>query len=435
MSRFLIHSDSGDGVGLAVRLEREGHDVSLFIKDEGFRGCGEGMVTHVSSIKEGLNKSPEAIIFDMSGDGDTADDLKKAGHCIIGAGKFNDLIEHDRSFGMRLCQKAGIAVPPYEVFKKTEVAKAISFIKKSGKRYVLKPDNNLALDLTYLAKDPEDMEKYLSWCQEQGILKGDFLLQEFVEGVEISTEVWFSRGKPLSRPNGTMEVKKFMAGNLGPATGCESSVVWPYSSLDTPIVEQTIAKIYPILEQMGYTGPLDINAIVSEGTAYFLEFTPRFGYSALYALIELLPYDLGEFLGDVAYGEATEIAMDDAFAMALTLSVPPYPLASGKPETKSAFDVTRGRAVVGLDLDHFFPYDLYAEGDDLFTGGMLGLLGYLTAIGSSLDDVNDNVYADAKEVQAPDLQYRIDGIDRVREDLPELESMGFEVPDFMEVEV
>lgn len=436
MSRFLIYSQCGDGIGLAQWLQEiDDHEVYFYCKNEDFRDCGKGIVNHVSSLNAGLAKSPEAVIFDMSGDGELADKLGTQGYPTVGAGKFNDLIENDRSYGMDLCRRVGIAVPDYKVFKKTELEVAIKFIEESGKTYVLKPDNNLALELTYVSKDAEDMVKYLRWCEEQKLLKGDFLLQEKVEGVEISTEVWFSHGRPLEGPNGTMEIKKFMTGNLGQATGCESSIVFPYQSLMTPIVQKTIAKLYPILEQVKYTGPLDINSIVAEdGTAYFLEFTPRFGYSAIYALIELMPENLGDFLMEVAMGESQKVVMDKPYAMTLTLSVPPYPLDSGHDWTKKAFAKTANKRVSGLPEGYFFPYDLKREKDEYRTAGILGLVGYLSYPGNSLQEVNDIIYDQVKKIEIPDMQYRIDGSERAKEDIPKLREYGFEAPELTEKE-
>lgn len=427
--RFLIYSQSGDGLGLAKWLQDiDGHEVYFYCKEEHFRECGKGIVEHVGSLKAGLAKSPEAIIFDMSGNGEAADALKVEGYPVIGAGKFNDLIEHDRSFGMDLCKQVGISVPEFKVFKKSELAKAISFIEESGKAYVLKPDNNLALDLTYVSKDADDLIKYLGWCEEQKLLKGDFLLQEKVEGVEISTEVWFSHGKPLDGANGTMEVKKFMAGNLGPATGCESSIVWPYKSLGTPIVSATIAKLFPILEKMQYTGPLDINAIVSEdGVVNFLEFTPRLGYSAIYGLIPILRDNLGDFLMEVAIGEAKKVEMEEQICTSLTVSIPPYPLDSGKEYNHKAYGQTENKRVVGVPEGYFFPYDLKKEKDEYRTAGRLGLVGYLSYPAESLQGLKDTMYERIKELEIPDIQYRTDGVDRVEEDMPKLKQYGFEV--------
>jgi phosphoribosylamine---glycine ligase len=433
--RFLIHSTCGDGLGLAQRLQLEGHEVFFYCKEEYFRECGKGIVEHMGSLKAGLARAPEAIIFDMSGDGETADELKKEGYPVLGAGKFNDLIEFDRSFGMDLCKKVGISVPEFSVFKKSELAKAYKFIEESGKTYVLKPDNNLALDLTYVSKDAEDMIKYLHWCEEQKLLKGDFLLQEKVEGVEVSTEVWFSHGKPLEGANGTMEVKKFIAGNLGPATGCESSIVWPYKSLETPIVSATIAKLFPILEKMAYTGPLDINSIVApDGTAYFLEFTPRFGYSAIYALTVLLKENLGDTLMEVAIGEGKSIATAQAFGMSLTISIPPYPLDSGKEWNHKAFESTADKRIVGLQESSFFPYDVKKEKDEYRTAGRLGLIGYLSNSGETLQEACNLIYNSVKELEIPDIQYRIDGADRAEEDLPKLKEYGYEIPEVKEKE-
>ncbi len=428
--KFLLHSVCGYGSGLAFRLWQEGHDVSLYIKEPAYKPCLGGIVKHVNSLSEGLSEDT-IIIFDLNGDGKKADSLRKEGYHVIGGGDFCDLLEFDRSFSMDLCRRSGIPVPPFTQFKKGEIGKAIEFVRSSQKRYVLKIDDNLSHDLTYVAKEAEDMIQELEWIEEKGMMNGDFLLQEFIEGIEISTEVWFQNGKPLPTPNGTIEVKKFMSGNLGPATSCEMSVVWAYGSLDTKIVKETMGKLFPIIEKLRYTGPIDINSIISkkDKKPYFLEFTPRFGYSAIYALAELLNVSLGDFFDQLGRGVLQDVPMLPQISTALTVSIPPYPLDADKPFGEAAFKATRGRRLLNIPEENFWPFDVMKEKDRVMTAGTLGLICYLTARGDSIKEASEKVYEMADEFELGDKQYRIDGADRALEDMPKLAEMGYEVPE------
>lgn len=427
--KYFIHSLSGAGTGLAVRLKEEGNDVQIYVKKPYARKSLTGIVDHAKSVEEALSKKPDVVIFDMSEDGKLADKMRGRGLKVIGAGDLCDLLELDRSFGMKIAKKVGIPVPEFHVFQKTEIDKAMEMIFDTGKRYVLKPHGNMNLDMTYVAKGPEDMIQELEWIKDQGILKGEFILQEFIKGIEISTEVWFSDGNPVPRlSNGTIEVKKFLTGNLGPATGCESSVVWRYDSDESKIVKETVKKMYPIIKEYGYSGPIDINCIVSEGKPYFLEFTPRLGYSAIYALMELVDGDVGEFFYNLAYRRTSDLELEPGVSMALTVSIPPYPLDPDKPHNREAYDITEGRKIMDIPDNHFWMGDVKMDKKDLVSSGTDGIIGYTSSCGWSVEEAEEELYEHTEKIHAPDMQYRMDAAERAIEDIPKLKEMGYDVP-------
>ena len=171
------------------------------------------------------------------------------------------------------------------------LAEARKFVERQGGRWVLKPHDTAASDLSYPAKDAEDMLRRLAHAQEMEELKPTqkFIIQEFIKGIEISTEVWVQNGELVGKPNGTIETKKAFPGDLGPNSGCQTSVVWPYEGLTSRIVAQTVGR--PELREwlrsptapggdalLPYSGPLDINCIISEEDhkPYGIEWTPPF---------------------------------------------------------------------------------------------------------------------------------------------------------------
>src|SRR5207249_2076381 len=89
-----------------------------------------------------------------------------------------------------------------------------------------------------------------------------FVLQRFIEGIEVSVERWYSHGHPVpSLDNATFEEKKFLAGNLGPAVGCMGNVVLTPTPL---LVQRTIAHLDRWALAHHVTGPIDLNTIVNE---------------------------------------------------------------------------------------------------------------------------------------------------------------------------
>jgi len=426
--KFLIVSNNGDFAGGALRLQEEGNQVSLFIQGADARDTLDGLVPQVKSLPEGLRKDPDVVLFDMVRNGPLADRIRKTGHLVIGASRFQDKIELDRMFGMDMAKRQGIKVPDYVKFGRNEWKKAAEFVKENKKRYVLKPLGNANVELTYVGKSPEDMAQFLEWASTTGKIQQDFILQEFVGGIELSTEVWFSDGLPVFPPNGTMEEKKFMAGNIGPNTGCQGSIVWPYPVAEPRIVQQTIKKLYPALKAMQYNGCLDINTIVGEdGKAYFLEFTSRFGYSAIYALAEILNDDLGKVLYECAKGTLKKMDIRTEFGMAIRLSVPPYPLESHSPGHGAIVRESKDKPVRNVPLGHSWLLDVKkdSEKDELVTCGIDGAILEVTSSGNSIDQAKDLLYKRVKEVDLPDVQYRNDIGERPKEQLKKLRSLGF----------
>jgi phosphoribosylamine--glycine ligase len=426
--KFLLISNHGDFAGGALRLQEEGNQVSMLIQEEPAKDTLLNLVPQVQSLPAGLRKEPDVIVADMVRNGPLLDRLRKTGHTVIGGSAFQDKIELDRMFGMDMAKRQGIKVPEYTKFGRMQWKEAAAFAKENKKRYVLKPLGNANVELTYVAKSPEDMAKFLEWASTTGKIQQDFILQEFVDGIELSTEVWFSDGVPVFPPNGTMEEKKFMPGNVGPNTGCQGSVVWPYPSAEPRIVQQTIRKLYPGLKAMQYTGCLDINTIVGEdGKAYFLEFTARFGYSAIYALAEILKDDLGKVLYDCAKGTLKKMDVRNEFGMAIRLSVPPYPLESHSPGHKEIVHESVDKPVRNVPLGHSWLLDIKKDPkkDELLTAGIDGAVLEVTSSGKSVEEAKKKLYGYVKEIDLPDMQYRNDIGDRPMEQLPKLRALGF----------
>src|SRR5580698_4714568 len=271
--RILVHDPSADFAGIAYQMVKEGTTVDLFIKDNFYRQAMDGLVPKVETLEEGLKNKPDLVIFSLNGDGELADKVRSDGYRVIGSSAMADKLEMDRSYGVKVAKQYGLSVPRTTEFK--DIGSAIAFVKQGKKPYAIKIDNNKSEASSYVAKDADEMVDYLSYAKEQGEISPSdrFILQEVVKGAEISTELWFCDGNPLWPANSTFETKKFLAGELGQRTGCETSLVFHYEAMQSKVVDKTIRKIFPLLKYARYTGPIDVNCIVSEEDhePYFLE--------------------------------------------------------------------------------------------------------------------------------------------------------------------
>lgn len=433
--KILIHSKSGDSAGLAHRFKKEGHEVAVYIKNPGARDSMDNMVNKVSSMVEGVRMKPDFILFDREGDGDLADRLRKSGLNVLGGSALADKMELERQYGIDLMQKSGIKTPETNYFK--SVAEAQAFVKKKPNAYAIKLDGNKGAATSYVAKDDKDMTEYLTYIQDCGMVDKStrFVLQEVVKGVEISTEVWFAKGKPVLPYNGTLETKKFLPGDLGPNTGCETSAVFPYTSSAPKMVERTIKKIFPLMEKEGWSGPLDINCIVSEKDhePYGLEWTVRLGYSAIYGLAAVIEEDIAGFFYGIASGKMSRIPLRHSWGTSLRLSIPPYPYENPEDEELEAriFDPTAGARVQAEESKHLWLLEDVkkdAKGR-LVTAGIDGTIAECTGVGDTLGKAWMGSQKVFKSVSVPNKQGRlIDGSERAYRDASRLKGWGYDVP-------
>ncbi len=271
--KFLFVSKYGGSLDLAYAIKNEGHKVKMAITKSAFREVGNKLVAKARHWEDHIDWA-DVIIFDYTGFGKEASQLRAAGKLVIGGTEYTDRLELDRSFGQEELRKHGIKILNYWEFNSFEGA--IEFVEAHPDKYVIKPCGEIS-DLKQLLfvgheEDGSDVVRVLkayqkTWGNEMGI----FQLQKKVSGVEISIAGYFN-GKKFLRPvNVTFEHKKLFPGELGVSTGeMGTSMFW---SDENPIFEATLRKMEHTLAREKYVGHIDINSIVNGNGIYPLEFT------------------------------------------------------------------------------------------------------------------------------------------------------------------
>lgn len=397
-------SKNGDFLPLLHRMKKSGHDVLAYV--EGNLKLYDNILPKVHDINELDIAEGDVVVFDMVGAGKGADLLKEKGIAVVGGGELNDKLELDREFGMRFMEQHGIQIPPSIYCDTFDEAREV--VQKTQKRYVLKPDGNLTTDLTYVSEDADDMLRMMDYFEDKIPDGTSFVLQEFVEGVEMSTEAWFNGERFLLPINSTFEEKKFMNGGYGPNTGCSGNVVWFWDEeISEKLYRMLFEKMEEPLREAGYVGPLDINAIWTEQGPLGLEFTARFGYDAIQCASRLIDMELGEFLHDLpALSEVPVKAAE--YAMSVRCSIPPYPNDGEVPEIP--IDVS------GCPPDALYLSDVYNKDGTLVCGGEDGYICAVAGHGNRLNTVAKGVYEKVDTLIIPGLQIRTDINDRVAAD-------------------
>ena len=427
MRVFLFISKQGDGWPLCMRITEEGHRGVIYINDDAARRVGNGMVEKhpvqsqliddKGNIDEGVLKQvlypkPDCIVFDMVGwgYGKLADRLRKEGYPVVGASAWGDQIELDRPYGNKVMKIAGIGTPRNHVFK--DYPSAIRFVEDTNKPYVYKPSGNQPTTTTYVARTPDDLIGMLEFYSD---IKEEFELQEIVKGIEISTEIWFN-GKDVVNVNHTMEEKALMEGGIGPKTGCMGAVVWQGHTA-CRLYKEGIGKLVPALRKVDYRGPIDLNTIVTEDKLYALEFTPRFGYDAIFALREGYLGKVNDWLYGVASGVTKGLRFKPGFGIGVSFVVEPYPMADVKEDYSKDILI---QGISNQNLKHLWPYDMYKKGNSYACAGVGGNIGVVSAQGDSVREARRRAYRTLSNLIIPDVMYRRDIGQHVDNDIIQL---------------
>jgi len=443
VKRYLFISSSGDSLPIAYRLWKEGNDVAVYIHNPRYRHNYDGMIPKATlKTLPRIVREKEAFVFDMvapvehkrdralhkvfgvKGDslfGPIADTLRKQGKAIIGSSRFTDKMELDRQLGSTMVQKLGLHTPRSKAFNSLSAGAA--FLRKAKGLWAFKPFENQDLDLTYVEKYPGELVAKLENEYPQRLPDGTgFLLQEKIDGVEISTEAWWN-GSEWGLFNHTIEDKTLMNDNLGPRIGSATNTVWLKQRRG--LLNDVFEALTPIVQSAGYAGPVDINAIVGQGgkKTYFLEWTPRLGYDAIYCLLSLLEDPIGQLIEYVAGGSKKPQLQTGQFGSSIRVSIPPYPY-----ENPELLELAQGIQISGAAEDLWLEDVKQERNLNMVCAGSDGVIGVAAASGRTIKESVNGAYAKAKAVQIGAYpQYRTDAGQRAEKARATLKRWGIEV--------
>ena len=408
-------SKGGDGLGVAFRIQQANHAVLFITSDATSEHIGEGivekkhipMMAKANALALAKKFNPDLIVFDMVKWGAIADFLREQMRVpVLGSSKATDMLELDRVRGMLAMELCGIKTPPWKRFGGT--SSAVEWIRAQKKRYVYKPIGNKDSAHTYVAQenDSSDLIAYLDEMQTQD--KAPFILQEFIEGIEVSCEFWYN-GNEGSCVNWTVERKKFMNEDIGPSTG-DSGAVVGWCSLHSRLKENSL-KTISLLRKSTYRGPVDVNTIIApDGTLYGLEYTMRMGYTAIYPFGELISNDYAGLFHAMATGQEYRPRItDDKLAISVMVSIPPYPHKRGYD------DEVPIQGIAGENIRHVAFQDMMNKDGKFIAAGADGAVCVVTARGKDVRECQRRVYRTVSHLTIPDAQYRTDIGEKAKE--------------------
>jgi len=411
--KFLFCSLDSPLIGdLAWQIRTEGHEVRWYIEAEAERDIADGFVPKSEDWEADVDWA-DVIVFDdiwvgnEVGTGEIAQELRAAGHAVVGGTPNTDQTENDRGYAMEVLEEHGVNVLPHRVFE--DFDEGIDWVRQNPYPYVIKPLGEVqnVKRLLYVGRedDGSDVVDVLkAYKKAWGERMKGFQLQRRVEGVEIAIAAFFNGEQFVEPITFNFEHKKLFPGNIGPSTGeMGTSMFWARRN---HLFEETLGKLERWLADEGYVGSIDLNCIVNETGIYPLEFTPRFGYPTIVVQEEGMESSTGEFFYELANGRDPELDVHEGYQICVRICVPPFPF-----DDDATFDENSRNAAIVFDTDTrdgFHLEDTKNVEGQWRVAGTSGIPLVVTGKGETMEEARRACYQRIDDVTIPNMYYRDD---------------------------
>jgi len=421
--RFLFISKFGLIQDLAWEVKKEGNEVRYHIMMKSERDVADGFVEKVDRWEDSKDWA-DVIVFDDCEFGALADRLRAEGRCVIAGTPYTDRLEMDRDFGQEEMRAAGISILPRWEFSSFD--DAISFIKSTPGRYVVKPSGRAQNDkvLSFVGQEEDGLDVLTMlehYKKGWGSKIKSFQLQKYASGVEVAVGAFFNGVDFVHPVFVNFEHKRMFNDDIGPQTGeMGTSGFWHGSST---LFQQTLYKMRDRLAAVHYTGYIDINCIANSRGIFPLEFTCRFGYPTINLQIEGVLSRWSDLLTGLARGTPFTLRAKRGFQVCVVIAVPPFPFLDSEAFHKFSEDavvIFRKPMSEGIH-----PCDIrLVDGDWRLTGNS-GYVMVVTGSGSTMDDARREAYNRVKNIIIPNMYYRTDIGERWHKDGDLLQTWGY----------
>jgi len=403
--RFVIPTAYFAGLGFALRLQDEGHEVLLAprgIDDrrqrESYALVGEGVIPKrpLADVIRDRNDYRDAMwIWDENHSAEENELLRREGFCIFGGGQWPERMEHDRDACLAFVAEYGLQPPPSHAF--SDPTEALRFLEEHPETsYVFKPDRGENFETWLpLSMDPREANVELQYHLRALTSTSPFVLQEMKNGIETNVEAWLVDGEPRFAFM-TLECKRKLTGDLGDLTGCAFDFAF-IIPLESGAVRESVGRLFPAYKKMRYTGFADANVIFDKDGVWFLEKCERFGYNAHPNLLwNLNRTPLGQTFQELIDGSFTP---DFAPGFGASLSMYMDHRATGH-----VIDVPEATR------PHLYFYDVFAKDDKLYTAGYYDHVLIANAYGYTMQTAWESALQLASSVKFTSRAFRVDGM-------------------------
>ena len=432
--KILIIDVCGAALDWALRCQEYGHEIKWYIDktktEKKYNWIGTGLVPRVREWEPHMDWADLIFLTDNVKHLDKLAYYFNRGYPIFGPTWEAANLELDRQAGVEAFESVGIKTIPGQEFK--SYAAAISYVKQNPeKRFVSKPNGDADKALSYVSKNSADMIFMLEKWSKSNSLKGSFIIQEFIPGMEMAVGGWFGPHGFNKYVLENWEFKKLMNDDKGVATG-EQGTVMRYVT-ESLLAEEVLYPLEPILHKMGYVGYVDINCMIAkDGTPYPLEFTNRPGWPLFNIQQALHKGDPAQWMLDLINGKDT-LKVHEKIATGVVMSQPDYPY------YHLPIEEVTGIPVYGVDdstKPWLHPCEIMAgTAPCLEDGKIVNKKMWVTAgsyiivcsgIGKTVEESKEAAYKIVDKISFPNSpMYRTDIGCRLEKQLPKLQAMGY----------
>lgn len=430
--KLLIIDIEGDGLDLALRAQAWGHEVRLFIAPDKGTGerkpVGDGLVKRVNQWEPSMNWADLIFVAYNTKYIHNLEGYRDRGYPIIGPNKETTLWERDRECGQEVLRAAGIETIPYQSFTKYQEARA--YVVKNKKRLVSKPNGDVCKAQSYVSKSSKDMAFMLDKWHKEGKLKSEFILQDFIPGIEFAVGGFFGPAGFSEYFMENFEHKKLMNDERGVNTG-EMGTVLKYTK-SSKLAEEMLKPLEGALYRAGHTGYIDVSVLIDEkGKPWPMEFTSRPGWPLDQIRLALETTDPIQWMADLLEGRDTfKPSLDVATGVVVT--IPPFPYGKIPIEECCGFPLY-GITPENSDSVHFIECMLgeapgdnptLANEDCVVTAGTL--IYVATGTAKTVSKSAEKAYKVVDSIELPNSPgYRTDIGCRLEKQLPKLQKHGY----------
>lgn len=443
VNKVLICTDEWLAPSLALELQNEGCDVYVAMK----RPCNilKGTIKRIPyADRLEFAKGMDLVVYEDKSGNNESSDLRKTGISVIGGDKLSDKLELDRVWGNSLARKLGIKAPdmyPVDSFDKIRL-----HIAEHGGKWVLKQQGKIdeIKGLNFVAKmdNSEDLLDYLDIMERNWIdgVKPDFVLQEKVDGHEFAVGSYWNGSEFMKDVDGdeiceeNWEHKPLFPGGLGESTGEQFTVMRYTKAKYSKLFKETLDKCRPLLKQIDFRGDIDINCIVNEEGAHFLEFTPRMGVPATAAQLEIHKSSWYFFLKAIADGKQTKsFKYSSDFCIVSWVYTKPFPFVNSSKMTALYDETTKPKGMSEIaevisfrmcnsedivvnfkkdfnaqDWKHLHPDGLLFKDGKLKIANPDGYVCTVSELGSTVEEAGEKIEKIMRKIVVPKIFWRND---------------------------
>jgi phosphoribosylamine---glycine ligase len=415
--RFLGVTETCDLGSLYMRLVADGHEVKVFVEEEGARGTMAGLVPRTQDWRAELDwiGRDGIILFEAVSEGYGAlqDRLRAEGYRVIGGSAFGDRLENDRAHAQALLAGLGLKTAAVRHFDAPQSGDA--FLAAHPGRYVLKFSGpGFASSDNYVGQRPDgaDVRAMLAArFRARGGEPAPYILMDHVEGVEIGVGAYFDGEHFLAPACLDCEHKRFFAGDMGELTG-EMGTVATFEG-SRKVFDRTLARVAPLLREHGHVGYVNLNTIVNAEGIWPLEFTCRFGYPGFAVLEPLQAVSWADLFETMVRRSARSFATCPGFCVGIVLTTPPFPYTRKQVDEPVGLPVLLDGLLDDEDRRHLHYGEIGLEGGALVTSGLYGWTMVVTGTAREIEAAKRAAYGRAARVFVPGLRYRLDIGDRL----------------------